>query len=174
LPRDQINHVVQDSHGYLWFCTAEGLSRFDGYRFTNYGKEQGLPDRRVNDFLETRDGVYWVATDEGLCRFIADPQPQPGGDGVSRFVFQYPDDNPRRLPVIVLFEGSTGTVWCGTSEGLYRLDKTEGRWIYSFVDITRPASKFDDSAVVGRSWKTEAAHCGSALVRDSIECDPIE
>src|SRR5262249_2600237 len=30
------DRLVQDSHGYLWFCTAEGLSRFDGYKFTNY------------------------------------------------------------------------------------------------------------------------------------------
>ena len=29
LARDQINRIVQDSHGFLWFCTAEGLSRFD-------------------------------------------------------------------------------------------------------------------------------------------------
>ena|SRR5215475_9314925 len=36
LVRDEINRIVQDSHGYLWFCTAEGLSRFDGYKFTNY------------------------------------------------------------------------------------------------------------------------------------------
>src|SRR5262249_49070961 len=54
LPSDQINRIVQDSHGFLWFCTNEGLSRFDGYKFTNYGTEQGLPHLVVNDLLETR------------------------------------------------------------------------------------------------------------------------
>ncbi|HJZ79781.1 MAG TPA: two-component regulator propeller domain-containing protein, partial [Pyrinomonadaceae bacterium] len=67
LPRDHINHIVQDSQGFLWFCTSEGLSRFDGYKFTNYGTEQGLPGREVNDFLETRSGAYWVATNKGLA-----------------------------------------------------------------------------------------------------------
>jgi ligand-binding sensor domain-containing protein len=43
LPRNGINHIVRDSHGFLWFCTIEGLSRFDGYTFTNYGVEQGIP-----------------------------------------------------------------------------------------------------------------------------------
>jgi ligand-binding sensor domain-containing protein len=31
-----INYVMRDSHGFIWFCTRDGLSRFDGYRFTNY------------------------------------------------------------------------------------------------------------------------------------------
>src|SRR5713101_7613642 len=69
LVRDQINRIVQDSHGFLWFCTAEGLSRYDGYKFTNYTTDQGLPHRVVNDLLETRSGIYWVATGDGLCRF---------------------------------------------------------------------------------------------------------
>ena len=66
LPRDHINRIVQDSKGFLWFCTSEGLSCFDGYKFTNYGTEQGLAGHQVNDFLETRSGVYWVATTHGL------------------------------------------------------------------------------------------------------------
>jgi ligand-binding sensor domain-containing protein len=49
--------------------TEDGLSRYDGYTFTNYGTEQGLPNRRVRDLLETRQGDYWVATGGGLCRF---------------------------------------------------------------------------------------------------------
>ena len=35
LPSNRINKIVLDSRGYLWFCTQEGLSRFDGYAFTN-------------------------------------------------------------------------------------------------------------------------------------------
>jgi len=69
LARDQINRIVQDSHGFLWFCTAEGLSRFDGYKFTNYTTDQGLPSRAIDDFLETHSGEYWVATGNGVSRF---------------------------------------------------------------------------------------------------------
>src|SRR5262245_34008544 len=55
LSRDHINRIIQDSKGFLWFCTSEGLSRFDGYKFTNYTIDQGLAGRQVNDFLETRN-----------------------------------------------------------------------------------------------------------------------
>jgi hypothetical protein len=69
LPSNRINKIVLDSRGYLWFCTQEGLSRFDGYGFTNYGTQQGLPPRGINDLLETRNGEYWIATTGGFVRF---------------------------------------------------------------------------------------------------------
>ena len=56
LAHNNINKIVRDSRGFLWFCTGDGLSRFDGYTFTNYGTDQGLPHRVVSDFLETRGG----------------------------------------------------------------------------------------------------------------------
>src|SRR5215813_4634520 len=69
LAQNAVNRIVRDSRGFLWFCTEEGLSRYDGYTFTNYGVEQGLPSGQVRDLLETRAGQYWVATLNGLCRF---------------------------------------------------------------------------------------------------------
>src|SRR5262245_26365491 len=70
LPRDYVQHIVRDSHDFLCFCTQDGLSRFNGYEFTTYGVEDGLPEPRINDLIETREGVYWVATEGGgVCRF---------------------------------------------------------------------------------------------------------
>src|SRR5947207_12282966 len=77
LPHNVINKIVRDSRGFLWFCTEEGLSRFDGYTFTNYGTNEGLPHPSVNDLLETRAGEYWVATGGGLVRF--NPKGIPSG-----------------------------------------------------------------------------------------------
>ena len=75
LPRDSVTRIKQDSRGFIWMIVGDGISRFDGYTFTNYTTDDGLPDRRVNDLLETRSGVYWIATESGLCRFnpTADP-----------------------------------------------------------------------------------------------------
>src|SRR5580693_10701888 len=60
LPSNTVNRIVRDSHGFLWFATGEGLSRFDGFAFTNYGVQDGLPDHWVGDLLETPDGEYWI------------------------------------------------------------------------------------------------------------------
>ena len=146
LPRDRVNRVVQDSKGFLWFCTTEGLSRFDGYKFTNYGIDQGLPARQVNDFLESRSGDYWVATDKGLCRFIPDPSPRSRGDESSsrkRFAVYYPGEDTGAQLISTIYEDHLGTIWCGTFLGLFRLDKAGDEYTFSFVDIIRSAVAAD-------------------------------
>ena len=65
----------------LWFCTREGLSRFDGHGFTTYSVDEGLPSAVINDLIETREGIYWIATSRGLVRFdpLGTPAPATGG-----------------------------------------------------------------------------------------------
>src|SRR5450759_3682187 len=116
LARDHILCIAQDSHGFLWFCTAEGLSRFDVYRFANYTTAQGLPNNEIEDFLETRAGVYWVATRGGLCRY------EPAGTGASRF-HCYAVTGAVGIPApLVLYEDRAGGVWAGGAGGVFRLD----------------------------------------------------
>jgi len=151
LARDHVSRIRQDSRGFLWFCTSEGLSRFDGYRFTNYGREQGLLAREINDFLETRSGVYWIATSAGLYRFNPNPPRQTGNgqpDVSQKFIAHYPGDAPSQRYINVLYEDRAGTVWCGTSAGLYRLEEINGQWTFSFVDIVKPVEKIDDSLLI--------------------------
>ena len=68
LPNNNVFRVLRDSRGFVWFATREGLSRFDGYTFTNYDEDDGLPSAIINDVIETRDGVYLVGTTRGLAR----------------------------------------------------------------------------------------------------------
>ena len=66
LAHNTINRIVRDSQGFLWFCTMDGLSRFDGYAFRTFDTSHGLPRAGINDLLETKQGDYWIATDNGL------------------------------------------------------------------------------------------------------------
>jgi ligand-binding sensor domain-containing protein len=68
LAADSVHGITADSRGFLWFFTSEGLSRFDGYRFVNYGVEEGLPHRLVTALIETRAGDHWIGTPKGLSR----------------------------------------------------------------------------------------------------------
>src|SRR5437899_1605448 len=69
LSHNSIHKILRDSRGFVWFATADGLSRFDGYGFTSYGTAQGLPHPNVYSILESRSGVIWIGTGGGLCRF---------------------------------------------------------------------------------------------------------
>jgi ligand-binding sensor domain-containing protein/signal transduction histidine kinase len=113
LAGDRINQIVVDSHGFIWFCTPEGLSRFDGFRMKTYGRNEGLPHPSVNTLIETRSGEYIVGTSRGLCRFR-------GGacEGVL-----LPGSKRRAQSVNVLLEDSAGRIWCGTGAGLFELLK---------------------------------------------------
>src|SRR4030095_5410500 len=42
LAHGEVTSIYQDRKGYIWFSTREGLSRFDGYSFVNYGERDGL------------------------------------------------------------------------------------------------------------------------------------
>src|SRR5205085_6386415 len=133
-----------DSKGFLWFCTTEGLSRFDGYKFTNHGLDQGLPGRIVYDVLETRHGLYWVATNNGLCRFNPEAATQAGAGSqkkitlLSRFTFDYRGEATRGQIIETVIEDHAGTIWCGGFNNFYRLDQVEGQWGCSRVGLGQP------------------------------------
>src|SRR5438034_2264632 len=137
LLRDMVSRIRQDSLGFLWFCTAEGISRFDGYGFTNFRTDDGLPDRHVNDFLETRSGNYLIATDAGLARL--NPKGLRGSQENPLFTVYLPED-PKANGINVLYEDRSGTIWVGTNDGMYRLnDKFE----LENVPLETPAGPLD-------------------------------
>src|SRR6476661_8651435 len=71
LAHSHVSAMHEDAKGYLWLATWEGLSRFDGYRFTNYAERDGLGDPIINDVVEDRKGNIWVATNGGgIARLI--------------------------------------------------------------------------------------------------------
>ncbi len=153
LARDNINRIVRDSRGFLWFCTGEGLSRFDGYRFTNYGVDQGLSNRIINDLLETRSGDYWVATANGICRFnpkgkSAHVKSNGASDAEQMFVAYFPEAERARW-ALDLYEDSAGDIWCATQGGLYRLEQLNNQWSFRFVDIGIQATNvYDENLIV--------------------------
>lgn len=66
LSQNTIYSILQDSRGYMWFGTWDGLNKYDGYSFTIYNKENGLSNEVINHLLETHDGTLWIGTENGL------------------------------------------------------------------------------------------------------------
>jgi hypothetical protein len=126
LAGDKVMCIVPDSRGFLWICTAEGLSRFDGYEFTNYTTGQGLPTNVVYDLLETRQGTYWLATPRGPYRL----DPSSSGSLIGPFRQQEPGprftlyplgSDSTSLAANTLIEDLAGTIWFDLDGWRHRL-----------------------------------------------------
>jgi ligand-binding sensor domain-containing protein/two-component sensor histidine kinase len=163
LPHGTVLAIESDSRGFLWFCTAAGLSRFDGRAFVTVDTSHGLPSPLVTDLVESRTGDYWIATGGGVCRLAPDAR-WPLEEG-GRLVTVYPvGDTGETNLVHTLYEDRAGRIWAGTNDGLFVLDVPEGADAFRHVELApaaRPgrwmhveAIAEDDRGVlwVGTSW----------------------
>jgi ligand-binding sensor domain-containing protein len=62
LVSNRVRSIYQDSKGRMYFLSMNGLSVYDGSRFTNYTSEDGLENDIVNCIMEMADDSMWVAT----------------------------------------------------------------------------------------------------------------
>ena len=71
LTSSQINCILKDQRGYVWFGTPAGLYRFDGYTFKNFQCDSqdgsSLPDSYIYSIQEALDGTLWIKTAAGYC-----------------------------------------------------------------------------------------------------------
>jgi ligand-binding sensor domain-containing protein len=113
LSQNSIYTILQDSDGYMWFGTWDGLNRYDGYTFAVFKSEAGLSHNSVRCLLEDSEGYLWIGTDNGLNRLnrstaeIAVFLHDPGDPG-----------SPCGNYVNSLFQDDEGNIWIGTSTGL--------------------------------------------------------
>ncbi len=76
LTSSQVNCILKDSRGFMWFGTPAGLYRFDGYGFRHFQcdsqNSSSLPDSYIESIQEVSNGNLWIKTPAGYC--IYDPQ----------------------------------------------------------------------------------------------------
>lgn len=63
-----IGHLVQDSEGFIWAGTEDGLYRYDGSHFQRYDARQGLPSDWITSLHVAPDRTLWVGTTHGVAR----------------------------------------------------------------------------------------------------------
>lgn len=65
LPSSECYEIIQDRAGYIWISTDNGISRFDGYTFKNFGTTEGMLDKTVLVMKEDHRGWIWMSTFSG-------------------------------------------------------------------------------------------------------------
>ena len=69
LSQSGVSVILQDSLGFLWIGTGEGLNKYDGYSFQQFRYQPdtiSLSNNTIRCLAEGREGVIWGGTDFGL------------------------------------------------------------------------------------------------------------
>lgn len=125
LAQSTVTHLIQDSKGFMWFATLDGLSRYDGYRFRNFTydphKNAGkLGDGYVHYLCEDRRGNIWVGTLRGV--YIYDP----GTEKFAHFTKTTPEGIRITGKITAIATDRKGRVWIADyGNGLFRYDPAE-------------------------------------------------
>jgi signal transduction histidine kinase/ligand-binding sensor domain-containing protein/CheY-like chemotaxis protein len=69
LSQNNVNCILKDKQGFMWFGTVDGLNKYDGYKFTVYRNDPEHPESISNNYIHTmvedRKGRLWIGTDNG-------------------------------------------------------------------------------------------------------------
>jgi len=133
-----VNDIIQDSVGFIWMATENGLSRYDGYNFIYYkhevNDEKSLSYNHVFSLLEDKNGIIWVGTlGGGLNKF---------NTKTGKFKrYTHDDNNPKSISYDILFKvyrDSKKRIWVSTLGGGLNLfdpiKETFTRYTYSKSD----------------------------------------
>jgi PAS domain S-box-containing protein len=140
--------IFQDSKGYLWIGSQDGLNRYDGFNFKIYKHDPEDPSSISHNSIlaitEDKDGYLWIGTwGGGLNRF--DPITET-------FVSYHSDPNESSSlssdTVTSIKQDSSGVLWVGTLAGLDRHDPSTNGFDHFKNNPTEPNSLSGDAISV--------------------------
>jgi PAS domain S-box-containing protein len=146
LSNSTIYCIFQDSRGFLWLGTDNGVNRYDGCSFKTYRNQMenpgSLSQNTVRAIIEDRSGALWIGTFGGLNRF--DPKKETFTH------YQKDPGNPNSLGhnfILSLLADRWGNLWIGTyGGGLDRFSPRTGTFTH-YRTVPGDSSSLSDNNV---------------------------
>ena len=116
LSQSNVKTILQDSRGFMWFGTRDGLNKYDGYKFTTYKHDPADNNTVSNDYIgqivEDKDGNIWIGTMGGGLSKLSMSK--------NRFThYKHDAKNPGSISsnmVTCLALDKHGNIWVGTED----------------------------------------------------------
>ncbi|HCY40702.1 MAG TPA: hypothetical protein DHV48_05000 [Prolixibacteraceae bacterium] len=134
LTNGRVTSITQDSVGFLWFGTSDGVFRFDGatvYKYSNIDNDpNSLPASNTNKLLADSKNNIWACTSDGLCLYNRE------------YDYFYPvvtSNDLKGLPgtdIYVINEDKAGQINIAFGKSIYKLDKSQNLFI-KVLDLER-------------------------------------
>lgn len=122
LPVNSVNEILQDSTGYLWITTYDGIVRFDGLNFNvyTYANTPGMPQNRAVYILPQSGDKLWITLENGGVLLK---------DG-EQFTHYNEEDGFTNSNVTHIAVGRNGDAWFASLDGVHRYRNGEFQSIY--------------------------------------------
>lgn len=137
LSNNSVNTICKDRDGFMWFGTATGLNRYDGYTFKIYqhaeNDPESLPDNYITDIVEMPDGRFWINTARGYVLF--DKEQDCFITDVTGFMKNLESGG---VPEQVFVDREGNTCLSVAGEGCYRYKEGGKATFFSYVEHSLP------------------------------------
>ena len=167
LTQNSVTHIFQDSKGFIWFCTNEGINRYDGYGFLKFERQIGNKNSLISNFTsfitESSPGVFWIGTEKGLSVYIFESKKYLNAE------------NPGQIKKLIVEDSLT--VWIQTQYSLYKFRLNGNKKDYSdYSLLIEPMNEFreiicktDDNhfLLLGRDNKIYTYDIRTKLINES-------
>jgi ligand-binding sensor domain-containing protein len=138
LSHTRATSIVQDRQGFMWFGTAHGLNRYDGYTYKLFlhdpARKSSVSCVYIRALFMNRAGTLWVGCDRSVERY------DPASETFEHYFLGNPAANSSPVVVFSINEDREGTLWVSTADGLYRIDPATGRIGRFAHDPANPSS----------------------------------
>lgn len=148
LPQATVMTTLQDSRGFVWLGTEDGLVRYDGHELHRYAHSRtdagSLPGNFIQQIVEDAQGNLWIAVkNAGVAKW------NPRTDSFTSY--RHDPNDPASLAsdsARTVLVDERGFVWIGTSgAGVDVLDPSSGRIEHLRHDPDDPASLSSDNVL---------------------------
>lgn len=145
LSQSSVFAIMQDTQGFMWFGTRDGLNRYDSRRNVVYRRVSGdstsLSSNSINAITLDKQGKLWIGTSRGLNLY------QPRTDNFQQIFSSTTPYTLSHNNISALLQTADGSLWIGTRNGLNRLKNPENLHFERYFTAENESGRYEIRAL---------------------------
>lgn len=156
-----ITAIFQDSRGYIWIGTDDGLNQYNGNYIVEYNYGDGLASTYINAICEDSYGNIWVGTKGGLSIINSKTEE------IKNIKYDNSKSSISHYNVTTIYKDSKNIMWVGTEKGLNKYDDESKTFIKYYDEYSGGVltdSYITDIKEIKDEYIVIGSKCGVSIV----------
>ncbi len=156
-----ITAIFQDSRGYIWIGTDDGLNQYNGNYIVEYNYGDGLASTYINAICEDSYGNIWVGTKGGLSIINSKTEE------IKNIKYDNSKSSISHYNVTTIYKDSKNIMWVGTEKGLNKYDDESKTFIKYYDEYSGGVltdSYITDIKEIKDEYMVIGSKCGVSIV----------